>query len=212
LRPVGSDLFVGKEHRLDEAYKAFIMLGCALAYSTVLLGPWGWVKSWANMDTLAHWGLYVVGLWIFTLLLVPGLFWLATTVSHRLASQASPRRNLFIAYAYTLVPLGLAAWIAFSLGFVLTNGSYALSVISDPFGWGWNIFGTANIPWTPYWANLTGWLQTGVLTTGLIFAIQTAYRIARQQCLQHRQAFVAMLPIASFLTTTTFVFLWLYLG
>ncbi len=212
LRPFGNDLLVAKERRLDEAYKAFIMLGCALAYSAVLLGPWGWVKSWANMDTLSHWGLYVVGLWIFTLLLVPGLFWSATTVSRRLANQEASRRNLFIAYAYTLVPLGLAAWIAFSLGFVLTNGSYALSVISDPFGWGWNLFGTANSPWTPLWADLTGWLQTGVLTAGLIFATQTAYRIARQQCLQHRQAFVAMLPIASFLTATTFVFLWLYLG
>jgi hypothetical protein len=51
-----------------------------------------------------------------------------------------------------------------------------------------------------------------VLTIGLLFAVQTAYRIARQHSLQHRQAFVAMLPIAGFLTATTVVFLWLYLG
>ena len=34
-----------------------------------------------------------------------------------------------------MIPLGLAAWIAFSFGFVLVNGSYALAVLSDPFGW-----------------------------------------------------------------------------
>jgi hypothetical protein len=212
LRPFGSDLWVAKEHRLDEAYKAFIMLGCALAYSVVLLGPWGWIKSWANMDTVPHWGFYALGLWVFTLLLLPGLFWFATALARRLASQPASQRTLFIAYAYALVPLGLAAWIAFSLGFVLTNGSYALVVISDPFGWGWNLFGTADMPWTPLWANVTGWLQTGVLTVGLLFAVRTAYRIARQHSLQHRQAFVVMLPVASFLTATTVIFLWLYLG
>jgi hypothetical protein len=146
LRPFGSDLWVAKVRRLDEAYKAFIMLGCALVYSVVLLGPWGWMKSWANLDTVPHWGLYASGLWMFTLLLLPGLFWFATTFARRLSNQPTSHRTLFVAYAYTLVPLGLAAWIAFSLGFVLTNGSYALAVISDPFGWGWNLFGTADTP------------------------------------------------------------------
>jgi ferredoxin len=146
LRPFGSDLWVAKVRRLDEAYKAFIMLGCALVYSVVLLGPWGWMKSWANLDTVPHWGLYASGLWMFTLLLLPGLFWFATTFARRLSNQPTSHRTLFVAYAYTLVPLGLAAWIAFGLGFVLTNGSYALAVISDPFGWGWNLFGTADTP------------------------------------------------------------------
>ncbi|MCA0454013.1 MAG: 4Fe-4S binding protein [Chloroflexi bacterium] len=212
LRPVGADLLVAKERRLDEAYKAFIMLGCALAYSAVLLGPWGWIKSWANLDTLPHWLIYAAGLWTLNLVILPGLFGLAAMVSHRLTGEQTSRREAFIAYAYTLVPLGLAAWIAFSLGFVFTNGSYALAVISDPFGWGWNLFGTANSPWTPLGSNLVGLLQTGVLTAGLLFAVQTAYRIARQQTLNHDQAFRAALPVISFLTVLTLGFLWLYLG
>jgi hypothetical protein len=212
LRPVGSDLLVAKERRLDEAYKAFIMLGCALLYSAVLLGPWGWLKSWANMDSLPHWGIYAVGFWIINLLALPGLFLLATTIARKLSQQAVPHRELFVSYAYTLVPLGLAAWIAFSLGFVFVNGSYALAVLSDPFGWGWNLFGTADASWTPLWPSLTSFLQVGVLTVGLLFAVQTAYRIARQHSDEHRQAFQAMLPIAGFLVLVTMVFLWLYLG
>jgi hypothetical protein len=133
-------------------------------------------------------------------------------VSRRLTGVQISRREAFIAYAYTLVPLGLAAWIAFSLGFVFTNGSYVLAVISDPFGWGWNLFGTANSPWTPLGSNLVGLLQTGVLTVGLVFAVQTAYRIARQQTLNHDQAFRATLPVTSFLAVLTLGFLWLYLA
>ncbi len=57
-------------------------------------------------------------------------------LARRLAGLTDSLRALFVRYAYTLVPLGLAAWIAFSIGFVFVNGSYALAVISDPFGWG----------------------------------------------------------------------------
>jgi len=212
LRPFGSDLLVGKERRLDEAYKAFIMLGCALLYSGVLLGPWGWIKRWANMDSLPHWGMYAITFLIINLALLPGLFWLATWITRRMTGQQLPMRRLFIDYAYTLIPLGLAAWIAFSLGFVLVNGSYALATLSDPFGWGWNLFGTANAPWTPLWPTLIGFLQVGVLTVGLLFAVNLAYRIARQHVNQHRLAFVAALPVTGFMVMITLAFLRLYMG
>lgn len=83
LHPFGSDLMVAKERRLDEAYKAFIMLGCALTYSAVLLGPWGWLKHWANMDTLTHWALYAAGFLTFNLALLPGLFALVVLLIRR---------------------------------------------------------------------------------------------------------------------------------
>lgn len=212
LRPFGSDLLVAKERRLDEAFKAFIMLGCALLYSVVLLGPWGWLKSWANMDTRLHWTIYAAGFLTINLLALPGLFGLVTLASRKLSGQAVPVRRLFIDYAYTLIPLGLAGWIAFSLGFVLVNGSYALSVISDPFGWGWNLFGTARSGWTPLWPTLTSFLQVGVLTAGLLFALNTAYKIARQHTHAHRPAFVAALPVSGFLILVTLGFLRLYQG
>lgn len=208
----GQDLFVAKERRLDEAYKAFIMLSCALLYSAVLLGPWGWLKSWANMETLPHWALYAAGFVAINLVLFPGLFWLATAASRRLSGQGKPIKQLFIDYAYALVPMGLAAWIAFSLGFVLINGSYALSVISDPFGWGWNLFGTADVPWAPLGGTAVAFLQAGALTAGLLIALRTAYRIVRQHQADTQLAFRAMLPIAAFLLAITLGFAGLYMG
>ncbi|HIQ06055.1 MAG TPA: 4Fe-4S binding protein [Anaerolineae bacterium] len=212
LRPFGSDLLVAKGRRLDEAYKAFIMLGCALLYSAVLLGPWGWVKSWANMDTLPHWVLYAVGFVAINLLLLPGLFWLTIAAARRLARQQAPMRRLFVDYAYALVPLGLTGWIAFSLSFVLVNGSYVLAVLSDPFGWGWDLFGTADTPWTPLWPTLVAFLQVGTLTVGLLFTLNIAYRIACQHSNEHKLAFLATLPVAGFLAAVTSGFLRLYLG
>jgi ferredoxin len=213
VRPFGSDVFVAKERRLDEAYKAFIMLGCAIIYSVVLLGRWGWLKSWANIDSLPHWFFYAAALWASTLVLLPGLFWATTWIGRNIAhAEGIQQRTLFISFAYTLVPLGLAAWIAFSLGFVFVNGSYAISVLSDPFGWGWNLFGTVNAPWTPAAPQLVNFLQVGVLVVGFMIAVNTGYRISRQYFASHRQAFAAILPVTGLLTLITCAFLWLYLG
>ncbi len=139
LRPFGADLGVPSGRKLDEAYKAFIMLGSALIYMAVMLGPWGFLKNAAySVGSLA--GLaYAAAFLAFVLVGLPGLFLLAVLAGRRLAGLRTPLKRLFIAFAYCLVPLGLAAWIAFSLSFVLANLSYLLPVLSDPFGWGWDL-------------------------------------------------------------------------
>ena len=211
LRSFGSDLLVANERKLDEAYKAFIMLTCALSYSVVLLGSWGWLKNWANMDTIPHWLTYAVVFLALNLLVVPGVFLAFAWIAQRLNSKRLPLKRVFVDYAYTLVPMGLAAWMAFSLGFVLVNGSYALQVLSDPFGWGWNLFGTASIHWTPFFTNLIPFLQVGILITGLLFSVNTAFKIAQQHSPIRKIAFRTMQPIVAFLLLVTFAFMGLYL-
>ena len=212
LRPFGADLLVAKGRSLDEAYKAFIMLACALLYSAVLLGPWGWVKDWANMQSLPHWAAYAAGFLAANLLLVPGLFWLATVAARTAARLQAPLKRLFVDYAYSLVPMGLTGWIAFSLSFVFVNGSYAASVLSDPFGWGWNLFGTQPVPWTPLLPGLVPALQVSSLLAGLVFSVVVAYRINRQHAPTDALAWRGALPIAGFLAGATLLFLYLYLG
>lgn len=211
LREFGSDLLVAGERKLDEAYKAFIMLTCAFSYSVVLLGPWGWLKNWANMETVPHWLLYAVVFLAMNLLIVPGIFLSVSWFASRLYSKSISVKQVFVDYAYTLVPMGLAAWMAFSLGFVLINGSYALRVLSDPFGWGWNLFGTTDLYWSPFLPNLIPFLQVGILMTGLLFAVNTAFKIAQQHTPSVQIAFRAMLPIVGFLLMVTLVFMGLYL-
>ena len=212
LRVPGNDLLVAKERRLDEAYKAFIMLGCALSYSVVLLGQWGWLKNAANMHSLPHWGLYAIGFLLFNLLMLPGLFWLTVALTRKLVHHPSPVHRLFVDYAYALIPLGLAGWMAFSLSFVFVNSSYVLVTASDPFGWGWNLFGTADTAWSPFLSDVVPYFQTAILMIGLLFAVQTTYKIALQHLNNHQRAFRATQPITGFLLTVTLGFLWLYPG
>jgi len=214
VRPFGLDLLVPSRH-FDEAYKGFIMLSAAIVYSVVMLGPWGWLKAWANLGSgsFLHFGGYVALFLGLCLVAVPGAFLLATWAARRFSgSAAAPITRLFVSYAYTTVPLGLAAWISFSLSFLFINGSYAIPVLSDPFGWGWNLFGTASYHWTPYLPEVLPYLQVPVLMVGLATSIVLGRRIAVENFGESIAARRSLIPMTALPTALTLVLLWLYMG
>tara|TARA_B100000315_G_C14583581_1_gene591767 strand:- start:313 stop:1734 length:1422 start_codon:yes stop_codon:yes gene_type:complete len=216
LRPPGVDLLIDTKKSpkgLDEAYKAFIMLGIAIMFYTAFQGPWGGFKDMVRATTAKGYFTYVAMHASFNLLILPGIFlffsWLSKLFSK---SQEVTLKRIFINFAYTLIPLGLGIWIGFSLGIIMPNGSYLLHIISDPFAWGWNIFGTANLPWTPVFTGLMGYLQGVTLIVFYLFSLNYGNRIAKQLFPDPDQARRAWMPILTFLTLITFIFLWLFLG
>lgn len=206
LRAPGKDLQTTQGRRLDEAYKAFIMLTCALAYSIVLIGPWSIFKESAYAVGTPAWWLYAIIFIGANLVVVPAIFFACTSFARKLSFKKFSLRRTFVEYAYVLVPLGLTAWAAFTISFVLVNLSYAWQVVSDPFGWGWNLFGSANWTWTPYFAGLQSFIQVPILLVGLVAAIAVSLRTARTQGVPQRAA----LPVVAFCTAFTVVLLWLY--
>jgi hypothetical protein len=135
-------------------------------------------------------------------------FWKASTQDQK--SSLPSTRDLFIDLAYSLVPMGLSAWIAFTTSFVMVNVSYAVPLISDPFGWGWNLLGTASYPWTPYWPDLVPYVQAPILLIGLLLSLFTAYRILKMRTNIKTEALWAMAPVTFFLILVTMGFMRLY--
>ncbi len=210
IRPVGTDLSQPGGRKLDEAFKAFIMLGSAIVYSALMLGPWGQLKTAAYTIGSPPWLLYILVFMVFVLGLLPGLFYLATWAGHLLRpTRRSPLKN-FTAYAYALVPLGLSAWIAFSLSFVFANASYLYSVLSDPLGWGWDLLNTASYSWAPFFSQSLPVLQILVLVGGLAWASLNTRRIAHEGSIAPvwRQA----IPVNLFCLFVTVGMLWLLVG
>ena len=183
-------------------------------YSAVLIGPWGVLKDAARAPFTLPWLGYAAAFLLLNLVFVPGLFWLAVRASERIGrgggrpAPAKDATKRFAEYATALVPLGLAAWIAFSLAFVTINFSYAWPSLSDPFGWGWNLFGTAGLPWTPYLSGVVPALQTPVLLAGMAWAIALALRTAHG----HGRPASAALPVVAFCVLATLGLLSLYLA
>jgi hypothetical protein len=178
-----------------------------------MMGPWGFLKDWVRGATLGGWLRFVACHATFALVVIPGIF-LITSLLSKLASGSKEvsLKAVFVNLSYCLIPLGLAAWIAFSFGFLLPNGSYVLHIISDPFALGWDLFGTANIPWTPV---ATGWLvpiQFLTLFGGFVLAADYGYKLACQTYMDRNAARRGFVPLLVLLTLVVISFGWLYGG
>ncbi|MEJ5240097.1 MAG: 4Fe-4S binding protein [Anaerolineales bacterium] len=178
LRPFGADLSgTLPRPRLDEAFKAFLMIGAALFYAATWLGPWGGLKEAAYAIGSTAWAIYLLAFLGFTFLLLPLLF--SLTLMRR--PFHLPQAKTLAHFSLALIPLGLAFWIAFSLSFVLTNFSYVLTTLSDPFALGWNLFGSAHSGWSPFFPSLLPALQIAVLLGGFLWSARTLYTLADQE-------------------------------
>ena len=58
--------------------------------------------------------------------------------------------------------------------------SHILAALSDPLGLGWNLFGTADIPWQPMLTSILAPAQTLALVGGLIWSARTAQKAANE--------------------------------
>lgn len=213
LRPPGVDLLVEEKRGLDEAWKAFIMLGIAMVFFLSMQGPWGVLKDMVRGTTAKGYLTFISLHSVFSLLVIPGIFFVVSLFSKLMSGdRGSSLKKIFINFAYTLVPIGLGVWIAFSLGIILPNGSYILHILSDPFAWGWNLFGTANLPWTPVFTHALGYLQGVTLIIFYLFSLAYGFRLSRQTFSDLRKAKLGYIPVFLFLTLVTIIFLWLYLA
>lgn len=206
------------EHGLagwDEAAKAVLMLSLGIAYTAIYLGPWGGLKDAANVALHRDWSRfleYAAGLWGFATVAVPGGFLLVAAWARRSVGQATSLKACALAAASAAVPLGLAAWIAFSVPLAFVNGAYVVAVVSDPLGRGWDLFGTASLPWTPIKLEWMGALQAAVVLGGQAAALATAWRAAFAAGTDRRGALAVFRPTALLVTALALLLLWLHVG
>jgi hypothetical protein len=199
LRPFSADL-AKPPRRIDEAFKAFIMLGSAMIYAGVLLGPWGVFKDAAYNVGTSAWFIYAIIFLAIIFVILPGFFILGILQT----KSPLPLKQRFASLATVLIPLGLMFWVAFSLSFVLTNASYILAALSDPLGLGWNLFGTANTVWQPMLTSILAPAQTLALVGGLIWSANTAQKVTKELK-------GSSIPVIIYCFIVTLVMLWLLL-
>jgi NAD-dependent dihydropyrimidine dehydrogenase PreA subunit len=204
LRPWGSDLGPKTKHRLDEAFLGLVMLASALVDSAVFLGPWGQLKSAAYAIGSLPWFLFSGVFLVAALGVLPGVYAAAVWTASRMGASKTTLQSALAHYSQVLVPLGLMAWIAFTISFAFTKFSYVLPVVSDPLGWGWNLFGMTGKAWVGQTSVASLLLQVALLAAGLFWAS----RVARRITTSGRQA----LPLIAFSGLFSLGMLWLLVG
>ena len=108
--------------------------------------------------------------------------------------------KLFLDYAGSLLPLGMMIWIAFVIPMFFNNTTFIMQSVSDPFGWGWDFFGTANIPWHQMMPRLVPWLQALVILTGYYLSLRDITRTWNHEKANNRKLLIQSIPIGLFIT------------
>jgi hypothetical protein len=175
-----------------------------LVDAAVFLGPWGQLKSAAYAIGSLSWFSFAVAFLASALAGLPGLYALAVWASGKVGGPQTTLRQSLAYQGQVLVPLGLMAWIAFTISFAFTKFSYVLPVVSDPLGWGWNLIGMTNKAWVGQATSFSLLLEVAVLTVGLYWAS----RVARSLVTSTKQA----IPMIAFSTAFTVAMLWLLVG
>ncbi|MBW2539612.1 MAG: 4Fe-4S binding protein, partial [Deltaproteobacteria bacterium] len=212
IRPFGSDKIL---KGYDEMFNAIIMLVVAIAFSITMLGPWGFIKDAANVTEskqIIPFLIYLAAIWGSALVVFPALFMLSAKGANRLAGNPVNNRAMMLRLAYILIPVGIFAWISFSLPAVMVNYGYIISVFSDPLGLGWDLLGTANSHFRPFLPEWIPVIQGTVLLAGLYFGMSRTYTGLRDLLRDHKlQARAMILPSILALAVIN-IFLKLYLG
>ena len=71
-------------------------------------------------------------------------YWLASLVAAKLSDTQQTATQVAQRFAHTLVPIALAYAVAHYFTLVIFEGQQLFAAISDPFGLGWDLFGTAD--------------------------------------------------------------------
>ena len=223
LKPFGQDLFAERRRTddvynrrgTDEAYKALTMIGIFLSFFLAFQGPYGHLRDMVTAKTFGLHGYlgYLLESFTIDFLLIPGSLFLFAWLS-KLASKSKDvkLKDVFVNFSYCLVPVGIAVWGAFSLGIIFPNGSYLLHIISDPFSWGWNLFGTASIPWTPFFTGLMPYLQVLVTLGGMLFALDFGYKFSQRTYKDIGEAKRGWIPMLIYLILIHIFFIKIFVG
>jgi hypothetical protein len=146
LRPFGAGLLANEPACTSMVSFVLLVLSSVL-YDGLLTTPeWseiehqfvGMLPGSADFNSLIVRTIGLIGIW--TLFL--GAYVAASALMSLVAAFRSPW-GMARSFVFTLVPIAIAYHLAHYLVYLLIQGQYIVPLASDPFGFGWDLFGTA---------------------------------------------------------------------
>jgi polyferredoxin len=202
-RPFASEC---QTRSISEAWLKIAIFTIAIAYSIVYLGHWPAIRDYVNIIDKKNWdlfGIYSLVLWFLALIVFPAVIYLLSSVGRRWANIQISNREAFFKSSAVITPLGFTLWIAFVIPMLFVNITYIIQSFSDPFGWGWDFFGTAGIPWHQFIPEYIPWLQSIAILAGFYLSLRNLTMVWKENNLKTGSLLKASLPVALFLTTVS---------
>jgi len=209
-RPFATELGT---RNMSEAWLTIAIFTLAIVYSILYEGHWPVIRDFVNILDKNNWdlfGIYTLIIWGLALLFVPGTLFVLSYSGVRLSGIKTDVKEVFLALTGSLLPLGLMLWIAFVIPMLFVNTTFIIQSVSDPFGWGWDFFGTANIPWHQFVPRMVPWLQAILVLTGLYFSLRNLKFTAIKFTRETKQIVKVIIPVSLFLISMAVTMIFFY--
>jgi hypothetical protein len=211
LRPFGAGLVEGGA--ASTSMMAFVLLLLATVLYDGALGTpeWGKLEGaiTAHMSALGGFKLVAIrtaGLVAFWLVFCGAYVGVSAIMSAVTERRLAP---LVIArsFAFTLVPIAIGYHFAHYFTFLLIQGQYIIPLASDPFGFGWNLFGTAGyrVDIAIVDARFTWLTAVTAILIGHVAAVYLAHVKAMQVFDARSVALRSQVPLTGLMVVYTFV-------
>ena len=118
--------------------------------------------------------------------------------------------DYFVRYAYALLPIALFYHLAHNMEHLLMEGPKVVTLASDPFGWGWNLFGTLGWAVPPLVSLDVLWiLQILLVLVGHVYSLWVAQRTSINIFGDRKAAFKSQIPMLIGMIAFSIFSLWL---
>ena len=211
LRPLATDLFNKIRFQWDEATLAVVLLALTSFHGLTMTPFWNtWnnqIRVAAGVGPITSFSL-LMGLMLIAPIL---LFWLGARTAQKLTRDpAVGTGKIFKAFAYSVVPVALFYHLAHNSMHFFLEAPKLIPLLSDPFGWGWDLFGTAQVTYGPLLTLGTLWyFQVGLIVIGHVYGVMIADRVARTLFRDSGTALRSLIPLLSIMVLFSAYSIWL---
>ena len=227
LRPFAEDLYNYSGPRLDEAILAIVLLSLTSFHGLTMTPLWenvtapagtviGWIGSTVGTPPLASFTIGMAGVLLAPILLYLAVCEIIRRIARRLhangavTGDAPGYGSIFIQFSYSLLPIALFYHLAHNGMHLFMEGQNLLTLLSDPLGRGWDLFGTASHAYPAILGNDTIWIvQVILVIIGHVYGIIVSQRTAQKLFGAGRAATLLQLPLLVAMILFSFVSLWL---
>ena len=211
LRPFGAGLLDGRS--VSPSMTVFVLLLLSTVLYDGLLNTPGWTvlenAIGVRIGGSGEFELIAVrsaGLFVFWLLFLGAYTLIAAMMSTVAGGSLSPR-EIAQRFAFTLVPIAIGYHLAHYFVFLLVQGQYIIPLISDPFGWGWDLFGTAGyrVDIAVIGARFAWYTAVIAVLAGHVISVYLAHRVAMQEFEPRGATLQSQVPLTALMVVFTFI-------